>query len=292
MKGIVMLGGSGSRLFPVTNSINKHLLPIYDKPLFYYPLSTLMLAGIRDIHFVCSPDSIELFKKSIGHGEELGIEINYFSQLIPNGIVGGLKLVANEIEGSSVALILGDNIFHGNGMGRNLKKYADEEITRIVGFHVSNPSDYGVIKMNGNNLPESIIEKPDVFVSNYAVPGLYFYDSDLTVYLDQIKQSERGEFEITTLNNLLLKDKKVHIEILQRGTVWIDAGTPERLKMATDYVFTIQERLGYSIGNIHEIAYKNGWINETSLRKSFRESSNDPYSKYILSLLEQNHFKI
>lgn len=285
MKGIVMLGGSGSRLFPITKGTNKHLLSIYDKPLFYYPLSTLMLAGIKEFLFVCSPDSMEAFKNSIGYGEELGINIKYFSQLEPDGIVGGLKLVAHAIEGSSVALILGDNIFHGSGMGRNLTKYADEGASRIFGFHVSNPSDYGVIKMSKNNTPQAIVEKPDVFVGNFVVPGLYFYDADLTLFLDRISKSERGEYEISTLNSLLLENQKMQVEILQRGTVWIDAGTPDRIKMAADYVATIQERLGYSIGNIHEIAFNNGWITENSLRDLFNESSNDSYSKYILSLL-------
>lgn len=282
-----MLGGSGSRLFPVTKGTNKHLLSIYDKPLFYYPLSTLMLAGIREFLFVCSPDSINSFKNSVGNGEELGIEIKYFSQLEPDGIVGGLNLVAHAIEGSSVALILGDNIFHGSGMGRNLKRYADEGVSRIFGFHVSNPSDYGVIKMSREKTPEAIIEKPNVFVGNFVVPGLYFYDASLTSYLDQISRSRRGEFEISSLNDLLLRKKSMQVEILQRGTVWIDAGTPDRIKMASDYVFTIQERLGYSIGNIHEVAFRNGWITEASLRNLFNESSQDSYSKYILNLLEE-----
>jgi len=287
MIGIILAGGRGTRLAPITNSISKQLLNVYNKPMIYYPLSTLMLAGIRDIIIIVTSQSLPNFRLLLGDGSKIGISITYKVQDEPNGIVEGILLSENEIKSQKVALILGDNIFHGNSLGTNLQDFRNVVGAQIFAYRVSNPSDYGVIEIDAEGLPKSLEEKPLVPKSNYAVPGLYFYDEFVIDLAKNVKSSARKELEITELNQMYLSAGQLKVKVLERGTTWLDTGTFESLHMASSYIRTIEERQGLRISVLEEIAYRNGWINDLELFKLSSEYGQSPYGKYLLELLNQ-----
>ena len=287
MIGIILAGGRGTRLAPITNSVSKQLLNVYNKPMIYYPLSTLMLAGIRDIIIIVTSQSLPNFRQLLGDGSKIGISIIYKVQDEPNGIVEGILLSENEIKARKVALILGDNIFHGNSLGTNLQDFRNVVGAQIFAYRVSNPSDYGVIEIDAEGLPKSLEEKPLVPKSNYAVPGLYFYDEFVIGLAKDVKSSDRKELEITELNQMYLSAGKLKVKVLERGTTWLDTGTFESLHMASSYIRTIEERQGLRISVLEEIAYRNGWINDLELLKLCNEYGQSPYGKYLMELLNK-----
>ena len=265
-KGIVLAGGSGTRLYPLTKGVSKQLMPIYDKPMIYYPLTTLMLTGIRDILIITTPEDQSSFKRLLGDGIELGINIEYVVQPSPDGLAQAFLLAEEFLAGDSVALVLGDNIFHGHGFKDLLVNASNRmEGATVFGYHVENPRAYGVAEFDCNGKVISIEEKPEVPKSNYAVTGLYFYDSDVVEMAKQIKPSVRGELEITDLNLLYLRKNKLNVEIMGRGYTWLDTGTHSNLLSAAQYVQTIEERQALKIGSPEEVAYRMGYINDQQL---------------------------
>jgi glucose-1-phosphate thymidylyltransferase len=285
MKGIILAGGSGTRLHPATKVISKQLLPVYDKPMIYYPLSTLMLAGIKDIAIITTQDDQDSFKRLLGDGSDLGISISYVVQQNPNGIAEAFILCEEFIKSSSVALVLGDNIFHGQGVGRNLKIYDNPNGAHIFAYQVNNPQDFGVVVLNDKLIPIDILEKPKTNVSNLAVPGLYFYDSEVAKVAKTVKRSARGELEITSLNLTYLNANKLEVTILPRGTAWFDGGTVKSLHDASLYIRSIEERQGQKVGCIEEISWRNGWINDSKLKLLAEKYKNNDYGSYLNSLL-------
>ena len=284
MIGIILAGGVGTRLWPLTKGISKQLLPIYDKPMIYYPLSTLMLAGIKEVCIITTPRDLPLFKNLLGTGEQLGMTLHFFVQKDPNGIAEAFIITKKIIEGKKCALILGDNIFHGPGVGRNLEKFKDISGAQIFAYSVANPSEFGVVVIDEYDKAREIIEKPKKYISNLAVTGLYFYDETVVEKAQKLEKSDRGELEITSINELYLQEEKLFVEILNRGTVWLDGGTIESLNSAAEYVRIIEERQGYKIGCIEEIAWRNGWINFENLQTIANSMKNSPYSDYLISL--------
>lgn len=260
MIGVILAGGTGKRLYPLTKNFSKQLLPVYDKPLIYYPLSTLMLAGIREIIIISSPEHIQSFKNLLSNGSDLGINISYIKQLEPKGIANGIQAAESRLKGSKFALILGDNIFYGAGLGRELMKYQNVQGAHIFGYRVSNPSSYGVVEIDENNNIISIEEKPKVPRSNFAITGLYFYDEFAIEYSKNLKPSNRGEFEITDLNKIYFDIGNLHCRILPRGTAWLDTGTFQGLHDASTFVRITEERTGLRIGDPTEAAKVQGWI--------------------------------
>jgi glucose-1-phosphate thymidylyltransferase len=289
MIGIILAGGMGTRLKPITDSVSKQLLNVYNKPMIYYPLSTLMLAGIRDIIIIVTSQHLPSFTHILGDGSKLGINIQYKIQDKPNGIAEGLLLSKAEIEGKKVALILGDNIFHGSQLGTNLKVYKDVDGAQIFAYRVSDPENYGVININTDGFPVSIEEKPRTPKSNLAVPGLYFYDETVLEYAEKIIPSARGELEISEINNLYLLDNKLNVKILERGTTWLDTGSFESLHMAASYIKTIEERQGLKISVIEEVAYRNGWINNQELINLGLLYNKSSYGSYLLEIAAENN---
>jgi glucose-1-phosphate thymidylyltransferase len=288
MRGIVLAGGTGSRLLPITRGMSKQLLPIYDKPLIYYPISTLMLAGIRDILIICTPRDLELFQRLLGTGKQWGIEFTYAAQQKPAGIAEAFIIGESFIRGEKCALVLGDNIFHGPGLGRTLQEMQKNSGAQIFGYQVSNPSDYGVVQFNENGIPIKIVEKPTTYLSDIAVPGLYFYDDDVVEKAKALRPSARNELEITDLNNLYLANNELSITLLPYGTAWLDTGTVESLHEASNYVRILELRQGLKIGCPEEIAWRQGWINDEELRQLANELGNQvSYSSYLNSLLER-----
>jgi glucose-1-phosphate thymidylyltransferase len=285
MKGIILAGGSGTRLYPITMGISEQLMPIYDKPMIYYPLSTLMLAGIKDILIITTPDDQAQFMRLLGDGSQWGCNISYEKQEVPNGLaqafVIGEKFIGNE----NVALALGDNIFHGSGLGGQLEFNSDLSGAMIFGYEVSNPSEYGVVTLDQNGMPLSIEEKPKKSVSNLAVPGLYFYDSNVVAFAKEIKPSPRGELEITSINSEYLKLGKLKVNILKRGTAWLDTGTPDSLHDAATYVRLIEQRQGLKISCPEEIAWRKGWVSDFDLKEIASINSSSSYSNYLIGLL-------
>lgn len=255
-----MAGGSGSRLYPLTKSVNKHLLPIFDKPLIYYPLTTLMLAGIREFALVTSPDQIERFSQLLGDGSQFGIEIRYVEQAKPAGIAQGLLLTRDFIEGNKVGFILGDNLFHGIGLGRELAKHQNVNGAHIFTYHVSNPESYGVVELDVNGNIVDLHEKPQSPTSDLAVTGLYFYDEEASNYASRLAPSQRGELEITDLNKFYLKQSKLKMTILSKGTAWLDTGTFAGLHDAGSYIRIVEERQNSKIGDPLEAAQNQGWV--------------------------------
>ncbi len=285
MKGIILAGGKNSRLKPLTNAITKQLLPIYNKPMIYYPLSTLMLAGIKDILIISNPENIELIKKLLKDGSELGINISYEIQKKPEGIAQALKIGKEFINKKPVTLILGDNLFFGSEMGSNIKKAIKQNTgATIFAYNVYDPSMYGVVKISKNNKPLSIIEKPKKFISNYAVTGLYIYDENVSDYTSKIKKSKRNELEITDINKLYLRKNKLKVQILNRGSTWLDMGTFDLLSDASDFVKTIEKRQGFMISCPEEIAWRNSWINKEKLLKISKKYKNN-YGLYLRKLI-------
>lgn len=288
MKGIILAGGKGTRLYPMTIPLSKQLLPIYDKPMIYYPLSVLLLAGIREILLISSPDSIELYKNLLGDGSKLGIKIEYKIQNKPRGLADAFILGEKFIGNDSVCLILGDNIFYGNGLTEILEDAANlKEGAKIFGYSVVNPVEFGVVEFDKNNNVISIEEKPKRPKSKYAVPGLYFYDNQVVEIAKNIKPSERGELEITAVNNEYLRRKKLKVQLMCRGMAWLDTGTPSNMLRASSFVETVQTRQGLYIACVEEIAWRKGYITDKQLFKIGNELKQTEYGKYILSLLEK-----
>ena len=289
MKGIILAGGSGSRLYPITKGVSKQLLPIYDKPMIYYPLSVLMLSGIREILLISNPEYIELYKRLLNNGSHLGIDIEYKIQEKPRGLADAF-IVGEEFIGSdTVCLILGDNVFYGQGFGSTLRKVSQiQEGATIFGYYVNNPDEFGVVEFDEDGNVLSLEEKPKKPKSNYAIPGLYFYDNTVIEKAKALKPSERGELEITDLNKEYMKEGKLKVQLLGRGLAWLDTGTYDGLANATDFVRTIQKRTGLYIACLEEIAYKNKWITKDQLIKMGKEYEKTEYGQYILSLVGDN----
>lgn len=287
MKGIILAGGKGSRLYPTTIAVSKQLLPIYDKPMIYYPISTLLLAGIKDILIISTPEDIENYKKVLGDGSKIGINFQYKIQEKPKGLAEAFVLGEEFIGDDKVCLILGDNVFYGQGFTDVFEKInKNNSPATIFGCLVKNPKEFGVVEFDDNGKVLSIEEKPKNPKSSYAVPGLYFYDNSVIKIAKKVKPSARGELEITSINNEYLKKGQLKVEMLGRGIAWLDTGNPSNLLKAGIFVETIQERQGIQIACIEEIAWRKGFINDEKLRKIGEELKNTEYGKYILSLLE------
>lgn len=286
MKGIILAGGSGTRLHPLTLAVSKQLMPIYDKPMIYYPLSILMMAGIKDILIISTPHDLPNFEKLLGTGEEIGCNFSYKVQEVPNGLAQAFVLGEEFIGDDKVALILGDNIFYANGIHKLLDDVNDPEGGVVFAYHVSDPERYGVVEFDEDLNALSIEEKPEKPKSNYAVPGLYFYDNSVVKVAKELKPSARGEYEITDVNKHYLNEGKLKVGVLNRGTAWLDTGTFASLMQAGQFVQVIEERQGLKIGCIEEIAYRKGFINEDQLRKIAEPLQKSGYGDYLLNLLD------
>ena len=285
MKGIILAGGTGSRLHPITQGISKQLTPVYDKPMIYYPLSTLMLAGIRDILIITTPADQEQFQRLLGDGSRFGINLEYKVQPSPDGLAQAFILGSDFIGNDPVALVLGDNIFYGPGLGTQLATYEQKDGATVFAYRVADPRAYGVVEFDENFNALSIEEKPENPKSDYAIPGLYFYDSKVVEYARQIKPSPRGELEITDLNRVYLEQGKLKVEVLPRGTAWLDTGTFDSLADATNFIRTVQSRQGLSVGCPEEIAWRHGWLSDEQLRDIATPLVKSGYGSYLLGLL-------
>ena len=284
-KGIILAGGTGSRLFPMTKVISKQLLPVYDKPMIFYPLSTLMLAGISEILIITTPNDLNSFKSLLGNGEEIGVRIKYSTQPKPNGIAQAFIIAEEFIANSPVALILGDNIFYGQGISKILKNANKKTASSIFAYRVVDPERYGVVEFSKDFKARGIEEKPQNPKSKYAITGIYFYDNTVVEKAKTIKPSERGELEITDLNKLYLKENSLNVELLNRGIAWLDTGTVDSLQEASQFIRTIEHRQGYKIGCPEEIAWRNGWIKDKKLETIAKKNIKSGYGEYLLSLL-------
>ncbi len=284
MKGIILAGGSGTRLFPITLTVSKQLMPVYDKPMIYYPLATLMEAGIRDILIITKSQDEPLFRKLLGDGSQLGCSFSYAVQENPNGLAEAFIIGEEFIGEDKVALILGDNIFYGSGLARTLKQNTDPDGGVIFGYHVQNPEKYGVVEFDADGKAVSIEEKPLKPKSNYAIPGIYFYDNDVIGIAKSIRPSPRGELEITDVNKTYLQQKKLQVSILDRGTAWLDTGSFTSLMQASQFVEVIEERQGLKIGAIEEVAYREGYISREDLHQLAQPLLKSGYGQYLLEL--------
>ena len=288
MKGIILAGGSGTRLYPLTKAISKQIMPVYDKPMIYYPLSTLMLAGIKEVLIISTPRDLPMFQELLGDGKSLGMSFSYKVQEVPNGLAQAFVLGAEFLNGEAGCLILGDNMFYGQNFSAMLKKAAKKEVgATVFGYYVKDPTAYGVVEFDDSGKVISLEEKPACPKSNYAVPGLYFYDKTVTEKAKSIKPSPRGEYEITDLNKLYLEEGTLSVELFGRGFAWLDTGNCDSLLEASNFVATIEKRQGYYISCIEEIAWRNGWINDEQLKVLGEQLSKTQYGQYILSLLEK-----
>lgn len=286
MKGIILAGGSGTRLYPITKAISKQLMPIYDKPMIYYPLSILMLSGINEILIITTPEDQDSFKRLLGNGSELGCRFEFAVQEVPNGLAQAFVIGEEFIGDSSVCLILGDNIFYGSGLSSLLVESAQiQSGARVFAYPVHNPERYGVVEFDGENKVLSLEEKPSKPKSRYAVPGLYYYDNKVVNYAKDLKPSARGEYEITDLNKVYLDNGNLSVGIMQRGTAWLDTGTFESLAAASEFIRVIEQRQDYKIGCIEEVAYRKGFINKDQLKKLAEPLVKSGYGKYLLNLL-------
>ena len=286
MKGIILAGGSGTRLYPLTKAVSKQILPIYDKPMIYYPLSVLMLADIREILIISTPRDLSVFKELLGDGSQFGLKLSYAVQDKPRGLADAFIIGEEFIGNDKVALVLGDNIFYGYGFTERLKKAANRESgSTIFGYHVSNPRAYGVVEFDENNNVMSIEEKPENPKSSYAVPGLYFYDNEVVNIAKNITPSARGEIEITAVNNEYLKRGNLKVELFGRGMAWFDTGTHRNLLDAANFVEAIQTRQGLYVACVEEIAYRNKWINEEQVKILAEPLLKTEYGKYLMSLI-------
>ena len=286
MKGIILAGGSATRLYPLSKAISKQIMPVYDKPMIYYPLSTLMLAGIREVLIISTPRDLPMFQQLLGDGGDLGMSFSYKIQENPNGLAQAFVLGKEFLNGEAGCLILGDNLFYGQNFSAMLKKAANTKTgATIFGYYVKDPTAYGVVEFDNDGNVISLEEKPKKPKSNYAVPGLYFYDKTVTEKAASIQPSARGEYEITDLNKLYLAEKTLHVELFGRGFAWLDTGNCDSLLEASNFVETIQKRQGYFIACIEEIAWRNKWINDDQLRILGNKLAKTQYGQYILSLL-------
>ncbi len=288
MKGIILAGGSATRLYPLSKAISKQIMPVYDKPMIYYPLSTLMLACIREVLIISTPRDLPMFRQLLGDGKDLGMSFSYKVQETPNGLAQAFVLGAEFLNGDAGCLILGDNLFHGQNFSAMLKRAARKNVgATIFGYYVKDPTAYGVAEFDEKGKVISLEEKPKNPKSNYAVPGLYFYDSTVTEKASKIKPSERGEYEITDLNKVYLEEGTLSVELFGRGFAWLDTGNSDSLLEAGNFVATIQKRQGYYVACIEEIAWRNKWIDDQQLRTLGEQLSKTQYGQYILSLLDE-----
>jgi len=287
MRGIILAGGSGTRLYPITMGVSKQLLPVYDKPMIYYPLSTLMMAGIRDIQVITTVPDAAAFERILGDGSQFGINISYAVQGHPEGLAQAFVISAGHIGSDSVALALGDNIFYGPGLGTNLRRHQEISGGAIFAYWVANPSAYGVVDFGADGIALSIEEKPATPKSNYAVPGLYFYDNDVIEIARSLKPSARGEYEITDVNRTYLNQGRLAVEVLARGTAWLDTGTFDSLADAGDYIRTLERRQGLKVSVPEEVAWRMGFIDDEQLARRAESLLKSGYGTYLLQLLER-----
>ncbi|MEF3090117.1 glucose-1-phosphate thymidylyltransferase RfbA [Raoultella scottii] len=289
MKGIVLAGGSGTRLYPLTQGTSKQLMPIYDKPMVYYPISVLMLAGIRDILIISTPDDMPAFKRLLGDGNQFGITFSYAIQPSPDGLAQAFLIGEDFIDGDSCALVLGDNIYFGESFGRKLENVVMRtEGATVFGYQVMDPERFGVVEFDDENCAISLEEKPVKPKSNWAVTGLYFYDNSVVDMAKKVKPSERGELEITTLNEMYLERGNLHVEKLGRGFAWLDTGTHESLLEASQFIHTIEQRQGFKVACLEEIAYRKGWLSKEAVLAQAKILSKTQYGQYLRALAEEN----
>ena len=287
MKGIILAGGSGTRLHPITLGVSKQLIPVYDKPMAYYPLSTLMLAGIRDILVITTPHDAESFERLLGDGSRFGVSITFAQQPSPDGLAQAFTIGADFIGNDKVALILGDNLLYGPGLGTQLKTFTDVDGGVIFAYWVAEPSAYGVVEFDANGVAVSLEEKPKHPRSNFAVPGVYFYDNDVVEIARDLSPSDRGEYEITDVNRTYLKNGRLRVQVLPRGTAWLDTGTFDQMTDAADFVRTMERRTGLKIGVPEEIAWRQGFLSDDEVRERAEKLVKSGYGSYLLDLLDR-----
>jgi len=289
MRGIILAGGSGTRLHPITRATSKQLIAVYDKPMVYYPLSTLMLAGIRDVLVITTPRDAEQFRRLLGDGSDFGISLTYAQQASPDGLAQAFLIGEDFIGDDTVALVLGDNIFYGPGLGQQLQRFSDVEGGAVFAYWVREPQAYGIVEFDADGRVLALTEKPERPRSNYAVPGLYFYDNDVVDIARGLRPSARGELEITDVNRTYLERGRLRVEVLPRGTAWLDTGTFDQMLAASNYVSTLESRQGLKIGCPEEVAWRQGWLSDDELRSCGTKLSRSGYGDYLLGLLDREH---